>query len=68
MIGGLGLCGLLDHSNVLSLIATAQEKQGTSQPSSDAVPLSQDDDQFLDELEKRNFQFFVGNNPVRRPD
>jgi hypothetical protein len=57
-IGGLGLCGVLDHSKILSLIATAQEKPGGSQPSPDTAVLSADDEQFLDELEKRNFQFF----------
>ncbi|HZW95453.1 MAG TPA: glucoamylase family protein [Candidatus Eremiobacteraceae bacterium] len=57
-IGGLGLCGVLDHSKILSLIATAQEKQGGSQPSPDTAVFSADDEQFLDELEKRNFQFF----------
>ncbi len=57
-IGGLGLCGVLDHLKILSLIAAAQEKQGRSQPSPDTAVLSADDEQFLDELEKRTFQFF----------
>src|SRR5271155_4295432 len=57
-IGGFGVCGVLDRPKIFSLIAAAQEKQGGSQPSPDTAFLSADDEQFLDELEKRNFQFF----------
>jgi hypothetical protein len=57
-ISGFGVCGVLDRPKIFSLLAAAQEKQGGSQPSPDTSVLSADDEQFLDELEKRNFQFF----------
>src|SRR5258708_24199817 len=59
--GGLGLWSLVDHSKLLSLVATAQDKQPEPSPSATAPvspSLSPEDDQFLEELERLNFQFF----------
>jgi hypothetical protein len=58
-LGGFGLCGILGDAKILLPAAAAQEKQQAApQPPSDSATLSPDDDKFLDELEKRNFQFF----------
>jgi hypothetical protein len=86
-MGGLGVCGALGHSKIVSLLA-AQEKSGGAQPGAPQQSGSQqagaalgksqpgvlaqsqleslpgnpllllEDDQLLDDLEKRNFQFF----------
>ncbi len=55
---GLGLCSLLDHRKLFSLVAAAQEKQTTPQPAPGMGSPPLVDDQFLDELEKLNFQYF----------
>ena len=54
-IGGLGLCGVVGHG--FPLLAQVQQT-GTQQPSAGQNKLSVDDDAFLDDLEKRNFQYF----------
>src|ERR1035438_2045789 len=54
-IGGLGLCGVVGHG--FPLIARA-EQPATQRLSAAPNVLSADDDAFLDELEKRNFQYF----------
>jgi hypothetical protein len=54
-MGGIGLLGALGGSNPFSLLAEPQQKQ-PSLPGA-AAP-SPADDQFLDELEKLNFQYF----------
>jgi hypothetical protein len=59
-IGGAGLVGVfgrgpLGYSKTSALLA-AEEPHAARQPAQ--VPLSPADDQFLDDLEKRNFQFF----------
>jgi hypothetical protein len=57
-MSGLGLCGVLGQAQILPLL-TAQEPHTGSQSSSDETTLlSPADDEFLEELEKRNFQFF----------
>jgi len=57
-IGGLGLWGVFDQPGMFSLRALAQEKEPGTQPVAGANDLSPEDDQFLEELEKRTFQFF----------
>jgi hypothetical protein len=57
-LGGLGLCEILGNAKILLPAAAAQENQQPAPQSPDGTVLSPDDDQFLDELEKRNFQFF----------
>jgi hypothetical protein len=57
-MSGLGLCGVLGQAHILPLL-TAQEAHTGSQSSRVEAPLlSPADDEFLEELEKRNFQFF----------
>jgi hypothetical protein len=62
-IGGAGLVGVFGrgpfgYSKTSALLAAAEEPHAAAQPTRATVPLSPADDQFLDELEKRNFQFF----------
>ena len=56
--GGLSLCSFLNHPNLFSLVAAAEDKQTNPQPAAGSNSLSPADDQFLDELEKLNFQYF----------
>jgi len=56
-IGGLSLCGVLGQGKIFSL-ADAGGLSTAPQPSAAPGVLSPDDDAFLDELEKRNFQYF----------
>src|ERR1700686_286289 len=56
--GGLGLWSLYDHSGLFSQLGAAQEKQNSPKPAPATTSLSPADDQFLDELEKLNFQYF----------
>lgn len=53
--GGVGLWGALDGSKLLSLLAPAQERKPRFPGSPALLPA---DDQFLDDLEKLNFQYF----------
>src|SRR5712671_4992395 len=55
--GGLGLYTLLDQRKLSSLVAPAQNKKTTPPPAA-PTNLSAADDQFLDELERLNFQYF----------
>jgi hypothetical protein len=57
-MGGMGLWSAFGRSNLLFPLAPAQEKQPPSAAAPGASPLSQLEDQFLDELEKLNFQYF----------
>src|ERR1700720_3746066 len=59
-IGGLGLWKIFDESGIFLLSAAAQEKPAGPHPSNAATgaAISPEDDQFLDELEKRTFQYF----------
>jgi len=56
-MGSIGLWRVFDRREIFSLLAATQEHtdQATAPPQNG---LSPDDEQFLDELEKRNFQFF----------
>jgi len=54
-IGGVGLLSTLGSSRLFSLLEAAQQKQPTLPGPTN---LSSPDDQFLDDLEKANFQFF----------
>ena len=56
-MAGMGICGMFDQSRMFSLLA-AEEPHTAPQPSPVPTSLSSADDQFLDELEKRNFRFF----------
>jgi len=56
-IGGAGLWGMFDGGKLVPLIATAEQPK-SSQPAAGQSVLSPEDDAFLDELEKRNFQYF----------
>ncbi len=55
--GALSLCGVLDRGQIFSITAAAQQPK-PSEPVSGLPALSPDDDAFLVELEKRNFQYF----------
>jgi len=55
--GAVGLLRFLDHGEIFSPPAHAQTAP-TASPSPASSVLSAEDDAFLDELEKRNFQFF----------
>lgn len=57
-MGGIGLWKAFDHGSLLSLLSTAGQAPAEARPSPAQGSLSPEDDQFLDELEKRNFQFF----------
>src|SRR5271166_3607354 len=54
-MGGLGLCGVVGHG--FPLMVRAQQP-ATQQPTAGLSVISADDDAFLDDLEKRNFQYF----------
>jgi hypothetical protein len=56
-VGGVGLLGVLSRPKLFSLASEAQSLQA-SQPSAVSPLLSQEDDDFLQEMEKRNFQYF----------
>src|SRR5271170_3273203 len=56
-IGGLGLCGMLGQGQMLSLISPAEQSKAAQSPAGPSV-LSPEDDAFLDDLERRNFQYF----------
>ena len=56
-VGGAGLLGVLGRRRLFSLPLETQSLQ-VSQPSAVSPVLSQDDDDFLQEMEKRNFQYF----------
>jgi hypothetical protein len=53
--GALGLCSMLDHP---LLFSQAPTKESAAQAPTAAPGLSAADDQFLDELERLNFQYF----------
>src|SRR3984893_2139560 len=64
-LGGLGLWSAVDQGSVLSLLPVAQAQKTSPQPApsksqSTAPPnvLSNEDDAFLEELERRNFLYF----------
>jgi hypothetical protein len=56
-IGGLGLMEVFDHGKIISLLSAAPQQPGST-PSAVPNALSPEDDAFLDELEKLNFQYF----------
>jgi hypothetical protein len=56
-IGGVGLLGVLNPRQVFSSVSETQPPQA-SQASPTPSALSQEDDDFLQEMEKRNFQYF----------
>ena len=73
-LGGIGLWSAFDRWKIFSLLPTAENQQTGAQPDNAASSaaaaqlyasasglspdLSAEDDQFLDEIEKANFQFF----------
>jgi hypothetical protein len=57
-LGVLGVCNIFDSSGMFSLRAAAVENQAAPQTSDSNSAISPDDDQFLEELERRSFQFF----------
>jgi hypothetical protein len=56
--GGLGLLSLIERPRLFSLTGAAEETQPTPQPPAGRPPLTPEDEQFLDEMEKLNFQYF----------
>src|SRR5258708_17078779 len=56
--GGLGLWSLFDHPRLFSLVDAVESKPTNPQAAPVTNSLSPGDDQFLDELEKLNFQYF----------
>ena len=56
-IGGLGLLGVLKPNRMLSSVAETEQAQGAKPPSEPSV-LTPEDDDFLQEMEKLNFQYF----------
>src|SRR5258708_8899515 len=56
--GSLGLWSLFDHPKLFSLVDVVDSKPTKPQAAPVTGSLSPADDQFLDELEKLNFQFF----------
>ena len=56
-IGGLSLLGVFEHGKIISLLSAAAQQPGST-PAAGSIPLSPEDDAFLDELEKLNFQYF----------
>jgi hypothetical protein len=56
-MGGLGLAGLIGPGSVFSLSSEMGQQPASQIPSAPGA-LSPDDDAFLEELERRNFQYF----------
>jgi hypothetical protein len=56
-MGGLGLAGLIGPGSVFSLSSEMGQQPASQIPSATGA-LSPDDDAFLEELERRNFQYF----------
>ncbi len=56
-MGSLGLWRVIDRRNALFLLAAAEQRPSAA-PAQNPGALSPEDDAFLDELEKLNFQFF----------
>jgi hypothetical protein len=57
-LGGVGAAGIFSRSKILSFLAMQETHASVTQPTSPPSPLSQADDQFLEELEKLNFKYF----------
>jgi hypothetical protein len=57
-IAGVSMWGLCDMSKLFSPLAVAEKQRHRPRPAPPPSSLSQGDDQFLEELEKANFQFF----------
>jgi hypothetical protein len=57
-IAGASLWGLFDESRMFSPLSLAEEQRALPQPVPAPTSLSQQDEQFLDDLEKLNFQYF----------
>jgi hypothetical protein len=56
-MGGVGVLGMVEPGRTFSLLAEAQQ-QASSQVLTAPSALSPDDDAFLEDLERRNFQYF----------
>src|SRR5580698_5754407 len=56
-MGGLGLLGVVEPTKTFSLLVEPKQ-QAPSQVLATPVGLSPDDDAFLEDLERRNFQYF----------
>jgi hypothetical protein len=56
-VGGVGLLGALGRRKLFSLASETPPAQAPQPPAGSPV-LSQEDDDFLQEMEKRNFQYF----------
>ena len=56
-MAGIGIFGSLDHPKIFSVLP-AEEARTAPQPTPVPTLLTAEDDQLLDEVEKRNFRFF----------
>ena len=57
-IAGVSMWGLCDMSKLFSPLAVAEKQRNRPQPAPSPSSLSEGDDQFLEEVEKANFQYF----------
>jgi hypothetical protein len=57
-MGGIGLLKTLNRPHIFSVLSAAEQEHAETQAPPSPGPLTPEDDQFLDELEKRNFQYF----------
>ena len=57
-IAGVGTLTMFGNTKLFSLLAAEDQQHTAPQPSPAPTSLTPADDQFLEELEKRNFQFF----------
>jgi hypothetical protein len=57
-MAGMGTWSLFNHPKLFCLPTAAQEQRTHAHPAPAPTSLSQDDDQFLEEIEKVNFRYF----------
>ena len=57
-VAGVGTWGMVNRAKLFSLLTITEEQRTRPQPAPAPTSLSQDDDRFLEELEKANFRYF----------